>query len=84
MKDKLTSRKFWVAIATIVSGILMMFGFADTSIETIAGAVVALGGAVGYMIAEGIVDAKRIGVAVENAATIIEELTDEFVDNSIL
>lgn len=55
-KNKLTSRKFWIAVATIISGLLMMFGIADTQIEQISGAIITLGGALGYIITEGIVD----------------------------
>lgn len=77
MKQKLTSRKFWVGVGTVVSGILMMFGFADSTIEIIAGAIVTLGGAIGYMIAESIVDAKRISTVIESATTIAGAVTSE-------
>ena len=77
MKRKLTSRKFWVAVATIVSGILMMFGFADSSIEIIAGSIVTLGGAIGYMIAEGIVDSKNVSTVIESTATIAGTVKEE-------
>lgn len=88
MKQKLASRKFWVAVATVISGILMMFGFAEASIEVIAGAVVTLGGALGYIITEGLADVKKLATVVESGATIYEEvhkeLTDEEVDRNIL
>ena len=71
---KLTSRKFWVGIAGIVSGLIMIFGFAETSAETIAGAIITIGSAVGYMISEGIVDAKNVGQVLEGAETIVKEL----------
>lgn len=71
---KLTSRKFWVGIAGIVSGLIMIFGFAETSAETIAGAIITIGSAVGYMISEGIVDAKNVGQVLESAETIVKEL----------
>lgn len=77
MKNKLTSRKFWVAVATIVSGVLMMFNFSDSSIETISGAIVALGGAIGYMIVEGMVDANRVKSAIDNTEKIVETVEDE-------
>ena len=74
MLKKITSRKFWVAVSMIVSGLLMMFGFAETSVETIAGAVIAIGGAVGYMIAEGMIDAKNVGVIIDSVGNVIEDL----------
>lgn len=74
---KITSRKFWVAISMIVSGLLMMFGFAETSVETIAGAVIAIGGAVGYMIAEGMIDAKSVGTIIDSVGEVIEDLVPD-------
>ena len=74
VKQKLTSRKFWVALSSILSGVLMMFGYGETSVEVICGAVLTFGGAIGYMVAEGIVDAKRIGEAVEAISDVVEEV----------
>lgn len=74
--QKLTSRKFWVAVATIAAGFMLMFGFAETDAETISGAVLTIGGAVMYMIAEGVVDAKRVGQILEGAEIIVEEIKD--------
>lgn len=74
---KLTSRKFWVAIATIVSGLIMMFGYADTEAETISGAILSIGGAIGYMLAESLVDAKSLGTILEGAEIIVDELKEK-------
>lgn len=60
IKQKLSSRKFWVAIATITSGILMIFGYAETDIQAISGAVLTIGGAIGYMVSEAVVDAQAV------------------------
>lgn len=73
---KLTSRKFWVGVAGIVSGLVLIFGFADTSAETIAGAILTIGSAVGYMLSEGIVDAKNVGQIFEGAEIIVKEVKD--------
>ena len=84
MKDfiikKLTSRKFWVGAAGVISGLLIIFGFADTSIETISGAIITVGSAVGYMISEGIVDAKNVGIVIDGIGDIAESITDETTD----
>lgn len=74
---KLTSRKFWIGIAGIVSGLVIIFGFADTSAETISGAILTIGSALGYMITEGIVDAKHVGQILEGAEIIVEEVKDK-------
>ena len=73
---KLTSRKFWMGVAGVVAGLVMMFGYADTDAETISGAVLAIGSAVCYMLSEGIVDAKNIGKILEGAEIIVGELKD--------
>lgn len=59
--NKITSRKFLTGLSLIVSGLLLIFGFADSTAETIAGAVMAIVGGVGYMLAEAKVDAKSVG-----------------------
>ena len=85
MKKKLQSRKFWVAIAVIVAGVLMMFGYSETSAETVAGSIVTIGGALGYLFAEAKADAAHVdkntyGVdieKVEKAVKVISEAEDK-------
>ncbi len=77
MKKKLTSRKFWVAVSGIVAGILMMFGYADTSVDVVAGAIVTVGSTVGYMIAEGKADAANIGKAIEETVDAVDVIKKE-------
>ena len=74
--NKLTSRKFWVGVAGIVSGLVIIFGFADTDVETISGAVITIGSAIAYMIAESRVDAKSLGQILEGGEIILETVTD--------
>lgn len=71
---KLTSRKFLTCMSMVISGVIMMFDVAETSAETIAGAITACVGAVGYMIVEGIIDAKNVGTVVDNVGVIIDEI----------
>lgn len=70
---KLTSRKFLVAVAGIVTGIALAMGADADKIQTISGAVITVitGGA--YIFAEAFVDAKREEVEV------IEVVDDEEV-----
>lgn len=81
---KLQSRKFWVAIATTVSGILMMFGYAQSSTEVIAGAIVTAGGAIGYMLSEGMIDAASVKQIVDSVDTIADVTKDSDVEKNIL
>ena len=54
---KLTSRKFWVAIAAFVSGLIVAFdGTAETA-ETVSGLIMAGASALAYLLAEGLSDA---------------------------
>jgi drug/metabolite transporter (DMT)-like permease len=76
VKQKLTSRKFWMAIAGFVSGLLMIFGYSDGAVETISGAVVALGSSVGYMIAEAKADSANVKAVFEQSGEIVSELLD--------
>ena len=58
--QKLTSRKLWMALAGVVTGIAMAFGADSTDVGTITGAVTALISVVTYIIAEGKVDAESV------------------------
>lgn len=62
---KLSSRKLWMAIAGIATGIAVALGADSTEIETIVGAVTTLISAVIYIITEGKVDAESVKNAIE-------------------
>lgn len=76
---KLTSRKLWLAIAGVATGIAMVLGIEGSEISTVAGAVTALVSVVTYIVTEGKVDAANL----QNASSIIlegVELLDEEVE----
>ena len=54
---KLTSRKFWVAVAAFVSGLLVAFKIDAETVETISGLIMSGAAAIAYIIGEGLVDA---------------------------
>lgn len=57
--EKLTSRKLWVAVAAFVSGLIVAFkGDAETA-ETVSGIILQGSAVLGYLLAEGLVDAKH-------------------------
>ena len=58
-KKKLSSRKFWMAVAGFVSGILMYFT-SPNLVESISGSIVAFGSIISYILGESQVDATRI------------------------
>lgn len=56
---KLTSRKFWLALAGLVTGIVGFLQHPTTDAQAITALIMALGSVVAYVIAEGLVDAAR-------------------------
>ncbi len=54
---KITSRKLWVALAGLVTGLILAFGGSANTAETVSGAIMATASVVGYIIGEGLVDA---------------------------
>jgi len=70
-KQKLSSRKLWLAIAGIVSGIAMiLFGNATEGAALIGSSIV------GYLAAEGYIDGKRAA----SAAIIVKEVANGIAD----
>lgn len=57
--QKLSSRKFWVALSGLVISVLLLFGVDRTETELIGGVVMAVGTVVAYILAEGWVDVTR-------------------------
>lgn len=68
MKSKLTSRKFWMAVAAFVVGVLALFQIDANVTQQISGVVMSLGAVVAYIVGEGLVDASAVGNAA-NAVT---------------
>lgn len=77
LKKKLTSRKFWAAVAGLVAGLAMVFGLDETVINTVAGAVVSVASVIAYIVTEGKVDAEGVKTAVESVQEVVEVFEDE-------
>lgn len=56
-KRKLTSRKLWMAVAGLISGLVVALGDTAESAETVAGLIMSLGSVVAYIVGEGLTDA---------------------------
>lgn len=65
---KLTSRKLWVALAGFISGLYVALGGNAETAETITGLIMSGASVLGYLLAEGLVDAAERG----SMATIID------------
>ncbi len=60
-KRKLTSRKFWVAITGLVTGLMLAFGGSESDAETVSGCIMAGAAVVAYTIGEGLADSSGAG-----------------------
>lgn len=71
---KLASRKLWMAIAGVATGVAMALGADTTEIGTITGAVTALISAVTYIIVEGKVDAESVKTTIIEVQEAVETI----------
>lgn len=53
---KLTSRKFWIAVATMVTGYILAFGGGAETAETVTGCIMSTAAVIAYIIGEGLAD----------------------------
>lgn len=59
---KLTSRKFWMSIASFVSMLIVFFGGAESTATQVTALIMAGATVIGYVIGEGLADSGNIGV----------------------
>lgn len=59
--SKLTSRKFWAAIASFVSMLIIALGGADTTATQVTALIMAGASVIAYVIGEGLIDAASAG-----------------------
>lgn len=69
-KQKLTSRKFWVAVIGFVTSLLFAFGVENPTIEQVTALITAMSTLIAYIVGEGLVDSARIKA---DANKIVEE-----------
>ena len=62
-KRKLTSRKFWLAVALFVSGLIMAFGKTQEQANEIYGLIMQAAAVVAYIVGEGLTDVAAIEVS---------------------
>jgi uncharacterized membrane protein len=58
-KQKLSSRKFWVALVGFISAMLFAFNYAEADIERIVSVIMAGSTLIIYILTEGYVDSHR-------------------------
>ena len=59
-KQKLSSRKLWASAAGFVTGLMLYFGAAPQSAESVGSLIMMGASVVGYLLAEGLVDCERV------------------------
>ena len=64
--NKLTSRKFWLAIIGFVTPLVIAFGVSEAQAAEIAGLIMSGASAIAYIIGEGLVDSKSSGTDTSN------------------
>ena len=58
---KITSHKFWVALAGFISGLIIAFGGGEETAATVSGVILQGAAVIGYLLAEGLSDAAAAG-----------------------
>lgn len=64
-KRKLTSRKFWAAVADFVGMLLIALHVADDTATQVTALIMAGAGVVAYILGEGLADAGRVSLPEE-------------------
>lgn len=59
-KQKLTSRKFWVAVVGFVTPLMLAFGCSEQVVNQAVAIIMAGATMVAYIIGEGLVDSNRV------------------------
>lgn len=86
-KEKLRSRKFWLAVVGVAVGVCGMIGFNDNTTAIVAFAILEILSVLGYCFTEGVIDAARIKEMLAAIGTIgamlgNEELAKEEAEKS--
>ena len=74
---KLTSRKFWAAVASFVSMMIVAFGGTENTATQIAALIMAGASVIAYIIGEGLTDTANAGIDVDNTNEEIESDEEE-------
>ena len=70
---KLTSRKFWTAVASFVSMMIVACGGTDNQATQITALIMAGATVVAYIIGEGLTDSANVCIEVEQEAEVEED-----------
>ena len=65
LKEKLTSRKLWAAVAGFVAGLAVVFGLDQDVITQVAGLVGSIASVIAFVVTEGKIDAASAAAKTE-------------------
>ncbi len=74
MKEKLRSRKFWVAVLTDIVSITVVFTKLGGTAGIVAGIIGTLAASISYMVAECKVDVARAAATYEEVRELVKDL----------
>lgn len=80
-KQKLTSRKFWAAVAGFVTGLILYAQNPTGSTEAIGGIIMSAGSVISYIFGEGWSDAAGAAADIVIKPQELEQLTDKPPDD---
>lgn len=78
-KSKLTSRKFWAAVASFVTMLIVTFGGAQTVATQVTAIIMAGATVIAYILGEGLVDAASAG----NSSTTTDDSSSDPVIGTV-
>ena len=76
MKEKLLSRKLWLAVIGAGAGIAIAFGAPESIVSVIVGSATALVSVVIYIITEGKVDAAAVQLSAEFIQSVLATISE--------
>lgn len=56
-KRKLTSRKLWITIVGLATGLIVAFGGSEETAQTVSGCIMSTASIIAYIVGEGLADA---------------------------
>lgn len=82
MIEKITSRKFWVALISIITGILGIVNCDDNIIVFVGSALTVIIPTVVYIITEGKIDSQRVTSTAQELLGLVQELLTQLNDDA--
>lgn len=65
-KRKLTSRKLWIAVVGLATGLILTFGGTEETANSISGCIMSTASVIAYIVGEGLSDAAGATITKEN------------------